>query len=133
MPPPRVRFAKPVVTSVSRPLHESEEKVVNDLGDHLFYCRRCKALNSFSCRNGRSLVRKVKAYIQSAKDGRFYSTRTEYDTPVRLEIPDRMKHSLRMAFRPDTPRDSRMTVFYRRVEQHRFYSILAIEKIVLDS
>lgn len=133
MPSPKVHFAKYPVTSISRRLLLREERAIENLEAHLFRCGKCIVTDGAFCERGMTFVDKVKEYIRRASDGYFYATQTEYGTTVRLEVPDRrMKHLLHIILdaKPAARRGSTMTVFYRRVERHKLYSILAVDRII---
>lgn len=127
--PLKVHFADNPVARVSRQLVSKEERIIYSLEDHLLRCGACVASGGIYCGKGSYLVEDVKEIIRKARDGEFYSTTRERNTPVRLEVSETVKHLLcKVLARP--MQWSMIRVIYRRVEQCRGYSILAIEKTI---
>ena len=127
--PSKVHFTNPPVTQVSRQLFSEEERVIYSLEDHLLRCGTCVASSGRFCIKGGILVEDVEVFVRRARDGDFYSTRREHNTPVRLEISETGKHLLSKALARPVQR-STVRVIYRRVEQYRWYSILKIDRII---
>jgi hypothetical protein len=85
----RVKFATPVVKSVSRKPSRAEYLHLNLLENHAERCAACEPLlhNKYPsyCRRGRCLERLVLQDL-IVKDGFIYSTNRERGYPVRIEV-----------------------------------------------
>jgi hypothetical protein len=88
--PPRVRFANPVVKSVSRKPTRIEYLHINLLESHTERCAACERLlrNQMPscCRRGEILEDLVLRDFVVRKDGYVYSVCTERGYPVRVEL-----------------------------------------------
>jgi len=114
--PPKVRFAYPLVTRVSRQLFSEEERVIYSLEDHLLHCGTCVASIGRFCTKGGILVEDVQAFVRRARDGDFYSTWRENNTPVRLEVSD-VERRLLGKILARRLQWSTVMVIYKRIER----------------
>lgn len=89
---PRVRFARPVVTSISRGPTRFEILYMNLLEDHSERCVRCELLRhgifpyEGLCRRGRVLSHIILGIFVVKPNGRIYSSEDEFGVPTLIEI-----------------------------------------------
>jgi hypothetical protein len=89
--PPHVRWAKPLINSVSRKPTRLEYLRMNLLESHVERCATCEPLlyhrKTRFCRRGCLLEGLVIRDLTVKENGRIYSTERERGYPVRVEVP----------------------------------------------
>lgn len=88
----KVHFAQNPVTSISRGPNVQELRALQDLEEHLFYCRTCYVAQTsgrfISCRAGSEMSERLSKLLYRADSGKVYTRLSVSDTITeRVEIP----------------------------------------------
>ncbi|KAF2837641.1 hypothetical protein M501DRAFT_1018018 [Patellaria atrata CBS 101060] len=90
---PKVEFASSPVTSIMRPLNNTEAWAMYDFETHAQVCRKCcnpyevhRSGNKL-CETGQKLAQEVSRYLYSEQDGTTYSYTGKDNKLVRIEMP----------------------------------------------
>lgn len=86
-PPPRVRFARRVVESVSRPLSDSEFYLIRRYLEHAEICSLCRRDLRMTCSRTTRFLHQLDRHLYAGRDGLIYSRRASDLRNTRVEIP----------------------------------------------
>ena len=95
----RVRFHPHLVTSLSRPLTDAEQWVLEDFEFHARMCRKCDLedvhlhYRAAFCKAGQNLLHELLGYFKSV-NGKIYSNKSEDGTVV-VEVPVHFYYGVR--------------------------------------